>query len=223
MQLDELKRYIDRNVGKKFEDSISKGLDYCLNSLYPIPNVVGMTIEDACSALEAAGLVPIVTNPSANTTKAGIISKCVRNKNNFKAVDLLCKYDLPEVKGLPFPDALAQLELNGFIPDIRYETVERDKDGIVLSCDRKTDKTNEVVLVVGSALDERVASFLTAVEGADRYRKVMESWSNSGLEGAPEYSEIEKAIKKKCDFERLYGPKSLEPISKFIEGIKDKL
>ena len=218
-------RSFDRNKStNQITDTIRAEVDYLIDSIYPIPNIIGKTIDEATIALKESGFEPIIDNPRVKETRDGIIHSVKRNKNNFKVVNISCEYDLPDVEGLPMEEALTKLELAGFVPNINYIKSEKEKVGIVINCHRNSDHYTEADLDIGITTDSRLRDFMYGIKEMNKISKVLNLWKELGLEGEQEYREIEEDINRQYEIEKFYGPsRSPERIEKLIQKLETVL
>ena len=213
-----------RDAVDDIKNAEAANLNYILDTLYPIPNVNGMPSEDAVTALKEAGFEPILTNPRVASTNDGKIHSYKRNGKNFKCVDISFEYELPQVDGLSLEDALSIIEYAGFVPNINYVQSESENDGIILHSQRNAKNISELDLDVGIVADPRALQFLSAIEGKDRFSKILTCWKEAKLDGDAKFSDIQSDLESRADIERMYGPsKDPSKIENFIQELKQKL
>ena len=79
-------------------------------------------------------------------------------------------------------------------------------------------------LDVGIVADTRALQFLSAIEGKDRFSKILTCWKEAKLDGDAKFSDIQSDLESRADIERMYGPsKDPSKIENFIQELKQKL
>ena len=130
---------------------IDENMSYVVDSLYPIPDVKGMSKEDAFKRLEECGLIPNIIQDDGSPDNKRVISFLQRNKLNFKYVDIATS-SVPPVDGLTKDVAIDVLEKAGFQVNVKHVPSMEEEQGIVLGYSRKDDAKLVVELEVGSSL-----------------------------------------------------------------------
>ncbi len=133
------------NINRKIDDN----MNYILDSLYPIPDVRGMKLEEAIKCLEEHGLIPTIVQGEEIPDDKRIICFIQRNKSNFKQVDIGTTLSVPAVEGLTKDVAVEVLEKAGFQVGVKYSPAQEQEQDIVLGCSRKDNTKLLVELEVG--------------------------------------------------------------------------
>ena len=135
-------------------DIIDQKMTYVIDTLYPIPNVIGMKESEGITAITNSGLIPVVINKeNRSIIDNRAISKCVRNSRNFKVIELTLSYKVPDVVGLPMLDAVEKLQHAGLVPTVNQVIRTNVEDGVDLSCTRKSEQALEVELEVSKRIE----------------------------------------------------------------------
>ena len=140
---DEMNRWMDQKIG------------HIVNSLFMIPDVLGMEETEAKKALEQSGFIwhPVIQYPEG-TPENGIVRVCSRNGEYYKMADVTVFHPMPDVLGLPGEEALNILQNAGFTAEVRRKTVTDQEDDRVLECARADDYEMKVSIVVSAAVPE---------------------------------------------------------------------
>lgn len=150
----ELKETI-KKLRKDISDIAESNMNYLVNSLFPIPDILNKNEAEAVDMLEKAGLQPGLSYQHLQSTpKNGIVWAFARNSDNFKVVDLKIVRDLPKINGCKVEDALELLKEAGFHAEITNKVVEGKENGIVLEYMHENEKDLCVKLVVSTAIPE---------------------------------------------------------------------
>ncbi|MBR6040179.1 MAG: PASTA domain-containing protein [Clostridia bacterium] len=125
-----------------------------IDSLFPIPGILGMNEVEAFDCLTAAGLVPEpeIVYPES-TPKNGIVREFSRGRN-LKTVNVRIVHDIPAVTGKPLEEALDVLNKAGFTADVERRTVSGTEDGIVIACERKDETRLHATLTVSKEIPD---------------------------------------------------------------------
>lgn len=134
------------NINNKIDDN----MNYILDSLYPIPDVRGMKLEEAIKCLEERELMPNIVQGEEISDNKRVVSFLQRSKNNFKQVDIGIALSVPSVDGLTKDVAVEVLEKAGFQVEVTYLPSEEQEHGIVLGYSRKDNTTPLVEIKVGA-------------------------------------------------------------------------
>ena len=226
-ELQDIKKLIEGQAAEisHVSQKIDRNMSYILDSLYPIPDVRDMKLEDAVKRLEECGLAPNIIQSDGISDDKQVVSFVQRNKTNFKYVDVGTTLIVPAVDGLTKDVAIEVLKKAGFEVEVKSVPAQEQEQDIVLRYRRNDDAVATVEIEVGSLKpeDDRLVRFFNSVESATRYQMIARQWNGLGLGEDPLYSEIDKIIKSKSETERMYGPThSPQAIKDFIEELRAK-
>ena len=89
-ELQDIKKLIEGQAAEisHVSQKIDRNMSYILDSLYPIPDVRDMKLEDAVKRLEECGLAPNIIQSDGISDDKQVVSFVQRNKTNFKYVDI---------------------------------------------------------------------------------------------------------------------------------------
>ncbi len=143
------------SLRNEINETIDRKINYVIDSLYPIPNVLEMNETEALAGIREAGLIPVLDISYPESTPAnGIVKGYVRNPDSFKKVNLKIIHNVPEVVGLQEEEAVRILTEAGFKYEIIRKIVSGKENGTVLSCTRNSETILQVMLEVCSAIPE---------------------------------------------------------------------
>ncbi len=146
--LEELEKTV-KALRSDMNEIADQKLNYVIDSLYPIPEILGLNEVEARDRLVSCGLTPndLVTYP-ALTPKNGVVKAYRRNKENFRFVDLEVIHEVPDVEGLPLGEAGEILKKAGFHWKTRKKINTQGKDNIVEYVSRSDDRSLELEMSV---------------------------------------------------------------------------
>jgi len=136
-------------------DIINQKMKHVIDSLFPIPEILGKNEVEAIDQIKEDGLIPVleVTYPES-TPKKGYVQAYGRNADNFKKVNLRIVHRVPSVNAMKIEKAIEKLKEAGFNANITHKVVSGTPDGIVLNCSRQYDTSLLVDLEVSSSIPE---------------------------------------------------------------------
>ena len=165
----ELKQTV-KELRQEINGLIDEKMTYTVDSLFPIPDILGKNEVEALQLIRDAGLAPVheVTYP-ASTPPNGFIQSFSRNRDNFKKVNIRIIHRVPDINGLKSEDALARLRNAGLTATVTRKVVSGTENDIVLNCTRADETRLSVALQVSSSIPE------TKGMTAEEARKTLEA------------------------------------------------
>ena len=144
-----------RGLREDLNDLADRKIRYFVDTLFPLPDVLGMRETEARKTLEQAGFIwhPVVQYPEG-TPESGVVRACVRNDEHFKTADVTVFHPVPEVLGLPREEALNALKKAGFTAKTEKQIVAGRENDRVLACVRADEFEMKVTLTVSTAIPE---------------------------------------------------------------------
>ena len=201
-----------RHMDSSIDSTLNQKVKYVIDSLYPIPDVTNLPEEEGLHLLQQAGLIPLVKNPGNRSLGNNrVIRSISRNSRNFKVVDVISVYQVPDIVGLDMAEAIEKLEHNGLTPNVKYILKQDMPDGIVLSCTRENELNTEVDLEISKTVSLSGAAEsgtagasgidITGLDDASRRELI------DGLQSATNLFS-EKAVRRRLDelFRRTSSP-----------------
>ena len=147
-QMSDLKGTV-KALRQEINELTDQKMQYVVESLYPIPELVGLTEESALQALKDAGLSACITKDyEEGLPRSGVVLAAERNKDLFKVVNMELVYPTPNLSGMSGAEATALLESEKFQVTVVEEAVADQENDLILSCEREDERNQNVVLKV---------------------------------------------------------------------------
>ena len=153
-ELDEIRSTV-KGLRQDMNEIVTEKMNYVVDSLYPIPDIQDMNEIQAQNLLRQYGLIPVpmVAYPEG-TPAIGTVRSFRRCSENFKQVEVEIFHTLPEMKGRPESEALAELEQAGFKVETVHQVVTGYPNGVVIGVFRSDEHKMNVTLNVSSSVPE---------------------------------------------------------------------
>ena len=147
----------DPGVGSRLEDGAEVIIH--VSVMHRVPNVVGMSLDEARSALAEEGYETVAVQTQPSTEAEGTVLEMTPEADSrartTDEVSLVVAgpYTVPSVEGMSYDEAFSALESAGYVPAVAYIADNSVEDGTVLG----TDPSAESKLDPGSTVTLNVS------------------------------------------------------------------
>lgn len=142
-----------KDLRNDMNDIAEQKMTYVIDSLYPIPDIIGLDELEAEKKLLESCLQPVYVNfYDDSVPRIGKVKSLIRNKNNFKKIELNVVHEIPEVVGMSLDAASDILSEAGFTLKVNSILNTDGINNTVKDVRRDSDSSMELALDVNISL-----------------------------------------------------------------------